>query len=389
MIRRVKARNFLSLMDVDLELGRRNVLVGPNMSGKSNLIDLFKFLTTMATERPGLQAAVLQRGGFSELVWKGGEERQVSLAITIELPRAENQPKPQTDEYALTLMGGPGGSCTVESEKLTVHVDGNEPRTIYEIGHGRQGVVEEQGQLRPINLSNWSTALESVGLPNVEADQFRSIVAGWRFYQIIPALMRQENAPNPEPFLKQHGENFSSWITTLQTHPEESRQIRQAVCDAFPDLAEIIIQPTQASRIVLSTHEKYLRRATPIYRMSDGELAFLALVSLIFAPLELGASLYCIEEPENYLHPYLLETLVELLTQRQAELGEQSAQIIATTHSPYLVDKISVDDLIVTEKLSGETRFRSPSSSQHLKELLARAELGLGELWYSGALGGA
>jgi len=249
--------------------------------------------------------------------------------------------------------------------------------------------VEEQGKLRPINLSNWSTALESVGLPNVEADQFRNIVAGWRFYQLLPALMRQENAPSPEPFLKQHGENFSSWITTLQTYPEEFRQIRQAVCDAFPDLAEIIIQPTQASKIVLSTHEKYLRRATPISRMSDGELAFLALVSLIFAPPQLGASLYCIEEPENYLHPYLLETLVDLLTQRQAELGEQSAQIIATTHSPYLVDKLSVDDLIVIEKLKGETRFRIPSSSQHLKELLARAELGLGDLWYSGALSGA
>ena len=389
MITRIKARNFLSLRDIDLRLGPRNVLVGPNMSGKSNLIDLCNFLTTMATERPGLHTAVLQRGGFSELIWKGGDDKQVSLAITVELPRVEDQPKPQVYEYALSLIEAPGGNCIVESEKLTILVDGEEPRTIYEIGFGRQGVVEEQGQLRPINLAHWSTALESVGLPNVEADRFRSIVASWRFYQLIPALMRQENTPSPEPFLKQHGENFSSWITTLQTHPEEFRQVRQAVCDALPDLAEIIIQPTQASRIVLSTHEKYLRRATSISRMSDGELAFLALVSLIFAPLELGASLYCIEEPENYLHPYLLETLVELLTQRQAALGEQSGQIIATTHSPYLVDKLNADDLIVTEKLNGETKFRSPSSSQHLKELLARAELGLGDLWYSGALGGA
>jgi predicted ATPase len=251
------------------------MLVGPNMSGKSNLIDLLQFLTTLATVRPGLQGAVVERGGFNEILWKGGDEKQISIAITVALPRAEDQPQPQMAEYALSLMGGPGGNCMVESEKLTVQVDGEEPRTIYEIGFGRQGVVEEQGKLRPINLSNWSTALESVGLPNVEADQFRNIVAGWLFYQLLPALMRQENAPSPEPFLKQHGENFSSWITTLQTYPEEFRQIRQAVCDAFPDLAEIIIQPTQASKIVLSTHEKYLRRATPISRMSDGELAFL------------------------------------------------------------------------------------------------------------------
>ena len=46
MIKQLRVRNFLSLKDVDLELGTRNLLVGPNMSGKSNLIDCFRFLTT-------------------------------------------------------------------------------------------------------------------------------------------------------------------------------------------------------------------------------------------------------------------------------------------------------------------------------------------------------
>jgi len=131
MIRRIRARNFLSLRDVDLGLGRRNMLVGPNMSGKSNLIDLLHFLTTLATVRPGLQGAVVERGGFNEILWKGGDEKQISIAITVALPRAEDQPQPQMAEYALSLMGGPGGNCMVESEKLTVQVDGEEPRTIY------------------------------------------------------------------------------------------------------------------------------------------------------------------------------------------------------------------------------------------------------------------
>ena len=43
MIKRVRVRNFLSLKDVDLELGVRNLLVGPNMSGKSNLISCGRF----------------------------------------------------------------------------------------------------------------------------------------------------------------------------------------------------------------------------------------------------------------------------------------------------------------------------------------------------------
>jgi predicted ATPase len=82
--------------------------------------------------------------------------------------------------------------------------------------------------------------------------------------------------------------------------------------------------------------------------MSDGEVSFLAWLSLIFSPPELGAPLYCVEEPENHLHPRLLETLVALLAPRQDELQRQSeaavqpAQILMTTHSPYLVDRLTL-----------------------------------------------
>ena len=93
------------------------------------------------------------------------------------------------------------------------------------------------------------------------------------------------------------------------------------------------------------------------------------------------------EEPDNHLHPRLIEIFVELLTQRQEELGTQTAQMIATTHSPYLIDRFSLDDLIVMEKHHGATRCTQPASNRHLRELLQREELGLGELWFAGALG--
>ena len=124
-----------------------------------------------------------------------------------------------------------------------------------------------------------------------------------------------------------------------------------------------------------------------MWRMSDGTLQFLALLSLIFAPTELGAPLFCVEEPENHLHPRMLESLVELQQQRQRELGSDAAQLIITTHSPHLVDLVTLDDLVVVEKEEGATRCVRPSSKKHLRDLLEREELGLGDLWYSGALG--
>ena len=176
---------------------------------------------------------------------------------------------------------------------------------------------------------------------------------------------------------------------TLQSHPEEFQRMKQVATDVLPNLKEILTPPTQFATTYVTTQEKGLKGTINIWRMSDGELAFLALLSLIFAPENLGAPLYCIEEPENHLHPKLLETLVEVLTQRQDEFGSRAAQIITTTHSPYLVDRVNFDELVVVEKFNGATKFTRPASKKHFKELLEREELGLGELWYSGALGGS
>ena len=74
MIRKLSVRNFRSLKELDIELRPRNLLVGPNMAGKSNIIDVFKFLSAMVLPRPGsfgLPGAFDQRSGFQEVLWKG------------------------------------------------------------------------------------------------------------------------------------------------------------------------------------------------------------------------------------------------------------------------------------------------------------------------------
>ena len=215
-------------------------------------------------------------------------------------------------------------------------------------------------------------------------------MTAWRFYRLIPSQLRQSNLALGQQFLNEDGSNFSSWFMTLQTgYPDAVRLIKQAATDVLPDIEEILIPPTQFATTHMLTREWHLKRPVSIWRMSDGELMFLAGLSLILAPDDFGAPLFCAEEPENHLHPRLLETLVELHTQRQHELSPHAAQVILTTHSPYLVDRMNLADLIVVEKKDGATRYTRPASKSHLKELLEREELGLGELWYSGALGGS
>ena len=386
MIKRLKVSNFLSLKDIDLEFGPRNVLIGPNMSGKSNLIDCFRFLAEIVQQsgpQTALWTAVSNRGGFDELLWKGAGERRVSFELTVELSASGKSARSTRYDYRVSISDINNISyLDIDEETLTSDSTGsvqtileaNSKETRIDLGDGRinRGKLNQQSAL-------WSTPSSS------ECGRFRDFVLGWRFYNLIPALMREGNAPEPEVKLDPRGKNLSSWLLTLQLYPDFER-IKQVCRDVLPDMAEMLFQPNPSKNISVSTRERYFEGNFPISRMSDGELAFAALMSLILAPKTLTPPLLCIEEPENYLHPKLLETVVEVLNQRARELGNRAAQIIATTHSPYLVDKLNLDDLVVAEKEKGATKFTRPSNKRKLRELLSRREMGLGELWFSGAL---
>jgi predicted ATPase len=382
MITRLRVKNYLSLKDVDLELRQRNVLVGPNMSGKSNLIDCFKFLTHMVSQ--GLNKALLDRGGFQEVVWKGGDESRISFQLTSE---NHNTEPVKIYDYEITIVGSPTGLISVEREWLEVNAGGH-VATLIDLRNGQGQVTHPDGSPAFSTPGPGQSALE-FNVPGWEGTSVKDLMALWRFYHLLPSQMRQANLAIGQQFLNENGSNLSSWFMTLQTgYPKAFRLIERAASEVLPDIEEILIPPTQFATAHMVTREKHLKRPVTLWRMSDGELMFLAWLSLIFAPEDFGSPLFCAEEPENHLHPRLLETLVELLNQRQNELGPRAAQLIVTTHSPYLVDKMALDDLIVVEKRQGATHCTRSGSQTHLRELLEREELGLGDLWYSGALGG-
>jgi len=383
MITRLHIKNFLSLRDVDLPLGQRNILVGPNMSGKSNLIESLRFLTSVALS--GAHQAFLDRGGFHEVLWKGGTENRIALALKAEIP-VESGQSPRSYDYEISFVGGTTGAFAVEHERLILCV-GTKSTTLVNVRTGQGEFLHEDGTPAIKTSIDSNKSVLELNVPGWAVTTFKTYVVLWHFYKLIPTFMRQPNAVKEQFFLSQTGDNLSAWLNTLQTaHAPEFSRFRQVALDALPSLEDIFAPPTQLGTTILSSREKYLSRPVNILRMSDGELTFLALLSLIFVPSSLGSPVVCLEEPENHLHPKLLETLVDVYEQRRQELGPRRAQVIVTTHSPYLIDRTSLDDIVVTEKSNGATVCRRPASKQHLKELLAREELGLGDLWYSGAL---
>ncbi len=353
MIKHLKIKNYLSLKDISIDLGLRNVLVGPNMSGKSNIVDMFRFLTHTAST--GLMGAINSRGGFSEILWKGIDEGQILISLLGDFYWKENEKK--TYEYEISLVGSAKigtGTFVVEKETLKRR-DLNTEYILANFENGKGKGFNEDGSVAFQEDEPSIKSFLEYSIPGWEGMVIKQSIIPWHFYSLSPLAMRQVNTVGEQFFLNEHGNNLSAWLLTLQTkYSDDFKRVEQTIKDIIPEIVGISCPPTQTGTTFLWMREKYLKRPTNLWRISDGALQFLAILSLIFSPPELGAPLVCIEEPENHLHPKLIESLVELLDQRQQEVGmDRSAQLLITTHHPYLIDMFSLNDLLAVVKEGG------------------------------------
>jgi predicted ATPase len=388
MLRRLKARNFKSLRSLDVSLGPLNVLVGPNMGGKSNIIDALGFVYESWFPQPGTYGplnALAKRGGIDEVLWKGGQENLLSVGFEFVDPA---QPS-RTFEYEIELAGGAGGYVNTQNERLVLQEAKEHYPLITQDSQGRWLVNRNSERLVSIQVGRSGMELAP---PNWDGYPLKWFAQNWRRYQLVPSVMKLINQVTAGGVLDQHGQNLSAWLMWLQTRsPESFNRIAEVARDIFPEVRGLFTWPTQQGTVHLASQEQALLRPTPIYQMSDGEIIFIAFLSLICAPDDLSGTLFLVEEPENHLHPKLLETLIAMLRQVRQEVTDRAvpvSQIVLTTHSPYVLDQMNLDEVVWVEKKNGETKIVRPSEKSHLRKLVQDEDLGIGTLMFSGALGG-
>jgi predicted ATPase len=136
---------------------------------------------------------------------------------------------------------------------------------------------------------------------------------------------------------------------------------------------------TKEGQTYVSMEEETMTMRIPAWAMSNGVLRLLGQLAALFSPKP--PALACYEEPENYVHPALLSLLADVLKNASTR-----SQLLVGTHSPYLLNFFSPEHLIIVEKKNGCSQFKSAAKKKGLKEALR--VLGLGEIWYSGELGG-
>lgn len=381
MLTRLRVKNFKLLQDVNLELKCRNVFIGPNKSGKSTILQVLQFLQRVVTDSD-VKKTCDNLNGFSEVLWKG---IQPPSSIEIAL---EGQSSPdKTFNYELVIRGDSLGRVVIEREKLTINKNGTS-YSLIEMLEGKGRGIDGSGQVLFRDTDSLSRPALSYEIPSWEAGELRKYILQWQFFNVLPALSRIVSSPSVAiGALDPSGAQLNAWLMTFQAnYPDEFARVKEVAKQAFTYLESFSAFLTPGATTFLKFQEQGMQSPFSIAHASDGELKFLALLSIIFSPFPVPV--VCIEEPENYLHPRLLEIVVDIANQRNVELEGQVSQVFATTHSPYLVDYLDPEDIVVVDRVRNHARLRRPANEGDLRELMRESQTSLGSLWFSGALGG-
>ncbi len=397
LIQSIKLQNFLSFGPdaEEIELKSLNVLIGPNASGKSNLIEAIGFLRASPVD---LALPIRDGGGVMEWLWKGsGKTPTAEVNTTIYYPEGT---MPLRHRITFTMVGQ--RFELVDEAVENEHPDSpqfDDVRFYYRFSKGHPVISVYPDQAggtylkRPLErkLRREDLSLnQSVLSQRKDPDQYPEITYLGNQYSRI-RLYREWNlgrytlprlpqkADLPEDFLLEDLSNLGLVLNHLEHQPGIRNLMLEKLKQFHEDFRDISTR-IHGGTVQIFMHENGLNQPIPATRLSDGTLRYLCLLAILCHPSP--PLLVCIEEPELGLHPDILPTVADLLIEASSRM-----QLIVTTQSDILVDALTEtpEVILICEKQAGSTimkRLRKEDLAEWLKKYA------LGELWRMGEIGG-
>ncbi|HWA87789.1 MAG TPA: AAA family ATPase [Opitutus sp.] len=187
------------------------------------------------------------------------------------------------------------------------------------------------------------------------------------------------------------GANLAAVLACLRERaPAEFETLAAEMRRIFPEYRGLGLRTDAGGKVTLALALQAEETEIPGEDLSQGTLHVLAVLTLAFAPAP--PSVICLEEADRGVHPRMLreirDALYRLSHPAAFGLKRAPAQVIATTHSPYLLDlfREHPEEVVLTQKLGVAARFERLADRADLASLLQ--ESSLGDLWFSGILGG-
>jgi predicted ATPase len=334
IISRVKLTNWRNFLKADAAFGDVNYIVGANASGKSNFLDVFRFLRDIAkSEGGGLQKAVADRGGLSKI--RCLHARTTNVVIEIEISDKSGD-EDYSWRYIISLRSEVAGHRrpVISAEQVYKRVNGVDSLVLDR--------PNEDDRLDTERLTQ--TSLEQIQ-SNKDFRVIADLVSGTTYLHLVPQMIKFGNLIGGKQL---EGDPFGqAFMERISKTPERTRTIRlnkiqKALAHAIPQFEEIRFEKDEMGRPHLEakyTHYRPKGSWQKEDQFSDGTLRLIALFWLLLD----GDNMLLLEEPELSLNEEIVSQLPRMIELSKRARKKARRQILISTHSSAILDNKAID----------------------------------------------
>lgn len=414
-INRIRLSNFKSFKDLDVQLGKFNVFVGANASGKSNFIQSFKFIRDMKNH--GLDNAISMQGGIEYLRNINlGQSEEFSLEVTTNkkfirhlVPKKEiNGIKIYETSYKITIkFKNEGLGFEIVEDKISqkcelVHlerkINSNDKKNFgvnKKYGKGKITVSSIKGKIK-VDFNRFPCDMqlkEEDMIPQILKEEvlrddkeperlllqnlnlfMPPIFSDFSIYDIDPKLPKKATPITGKADLEEDGSNLAIVLKNILENEDNKRKLSNLVIDVLPFVEDMGVEKLTDKSLLFKLREIYSKNQyLPASFLSDGTIYITALIIALYFDRK---PITIIEEPERNIHPYLISRLVNMMK----EVSEEK-QIIITTHNPEVIKHAGLDNIyFVSRNEEGFSTISKPSTKEEVRIFLEN-EMGIEELY--------
>ncbi len=410
-VTRIKVENFKSFNTLDLELGRFNVLIGANASGKSNFTQIFKFLTDIETH--GLDNAVSLQGGVEYL-------RNITLGATTPLvlqifyddvyasspvlvrEKRLGRLRVQQTIYRFSIRFTKTRlSFEISEDQLIqsgdflpgVYRPKSEGPVKGEITHSIvNGKLKQEAKLFVDSSIDFGDVLPSLSFGGgrfrterwdrkaLLLEHFPHQMPNIGIYDFEPKLPKKATPITGKAKLEEDGSNLAIIVKRIISNPSARRQFANLLKDLLPFVSSVNIEKSADRSLIFKLKEMYFtKRDLPASSISDGTINIAALILALYFE---HRSVTIIEEPERNIHPSLISKVVLMM-----KAASEDTQVITTTQNAELVKYAGIENLFfVSRDKDGFSKVFKPGERAEVKAFLQN-EIGIEELYVQNLLG--
>ena len=374
MIDRIVVENFKNLRKVDLSLGRMNLFIGANASGKSNFLDALRVLQGIGNGFTISEVLDGKPKSATSEVWdgiRGGSSKACSAGageVTIEAHGRLEKGSSRTWEFRIAFSPADGrvtqerfevGRSTIyDSAAATNYEHSSSLWVCYYAGKtGRPRHLDFE-RARPV-LGRLASGGADVRPGHVEvANKVAALLADTQRLDLVPSALREYSRSHRVRRLGDRGENFAALVQTICRDAKAKdaylawlRQLCPAAVDDVGTLKGAGGEP------LFMLRENDVEFPAPV--LSGGTLRFAAITAAFFQDDTPGITM--IEEIEKSIHASRVKILLELLRSQAESTG---TQVVATTHSAAVLDWLQEENYKTTfffrrDEATGESRICS------------------------------